>query len=149
MNFSDLEIAKNRLLEEGLTLVVVKDGKTIFDSGAHGISSFLEVIGKSADLVRGACVADKIVGKAVALLCSYGGVKAVYASVLSMVAKTTLEDDNVIVHWGKLVEIVQGKDETTVCPFEELARTISDPVEGYSRLRDLAESLRLRGTIIG
>jgi len=74
----DLEIAKERLNEEGLALSVVKGGEMIFESVSHGISGFLEAVERLEEKLEGASVADRVVGKAIALLCVYAKVRALY-----------------------------------------------------------------------
>jgi len=75
----DLELAKRKLKENGLTLAIVKDSKVLFESKSRGVSGFLEALNKLKEKMMGASIADKIVGKAIALLYVYAGVKAVYA----------------------------------------------------------------------
>lgn len=100
----DLEIAKRRLCGDHLTLSMVKNSRVIFESKTHGISSFLEAIERLGGRLRGASIADKVVGKAIALLCIYAGVKAVYAETLSKKAKPVFEKHKVYFEFSNLVE---------------------------------------------
>jgi len=93
--WEDLEYAKKRLHGKGLTLIIVKDFRVLFESKAHGVSAFLEALDKFGDKMRGTSVADKVAGKAIALLCVYAGVGAVYASTMSVKAKQVFENHNV------------------------------------------------------
>jgi len=133
----DLEIAKKRVNEKGLALSVVKDGEIIFESVSHGISGFLEAVEK----LEGASVADRVVGKAIALLCVYANVKAVYAMTLSKRAKVVLEKHAIHHELDNLVESILDIDKVGMCPFERLATEISDPAEAYERLKALQRSL--------
>ncbi|NWG10781.1 DUF1893 domain-containing protein [Candidatus Bathyarchaeota archaeon] len=138
----DLDIAKQRLKENNLTMSIVKNGKTIFENSSHGISGFLEAIEKRSDTLKGASVADKITGKAIALLCVYSKVKAVYAVILSKKARTLLEKYKVYHEWNKLVENILDTSGTDKCPFEKLADEISDPENAYGKLKALQVSLK-------
>ena len=140
----DLEIAKKRLGQKGLRLSVVKDTEIIFESALHGISGFLEAIEKLQDELEGASVADRVAGKAIALLCVYAKVKAVYAMILSKMAKAVLEKHAVYYELDNLVESVLDIDKVETCPFERLATEISDPAEAYERLKALQQSLSTR-----
>ena len=138
----DLEIAKKCLSDRGLTLCIVKDGERVFESGLHGVSRFLEAVDQCGGQLNGASVADRVVGKAVALLCLYANVNAVYARVLSEKARTLFERNKIRVEWSSLVEsILDAKGEGT-CPFEHLVSGISDPREAYTRLKALHCSLK-------
>ena len=140
----DLEIAKKRLSEKGLRLSVVKDNEIIFESVLHGISGFLEAVEKLGDKLEGASVADRVAGKAIALLCVYANVKAVYAMILSKMAEAVFEKHAVYHELDNLVESVLDIDKVETCPFERLATEISDPAEAYERLKALQQSLSTR-----
>jgi len=138
----DLEIAKKRLDEESLTLSIVKDGKVVFETVSHGVSGFLEAIEKLGEGLEGASVADRIAGKAIALLCIYAKVKAVYAIILSKGAKTVFEKYAVYHEWNNLVENILDIDKAGICPFEKLATKISNPNDAYRKLKSLQNSLK-------
>ncbi|MEM3673636.1 MAG: DUF1893 domain-containing protein [Candidatus Bathyarchaeia archaeon] len=145
MTLQELEIAKSRLKGENLTLSIVKDGKVLFETASHGVSGFLEAIEKCGTHLEKASVADRIVGKAIALLCVYAKVRAVYAVTLSKKAKTVLEENSVHHEWENLVENILGVDGKNVCPFEKLADEIPNPNEAYRKLRALQQSLKREG----
>lgn len=146
MEKQDLTLAKKRLAEEeSLTLTIAKKGKIIFETYSHGISGFLEAIERLGDTLRGASVADKVVGKAIALLCVYKNVKMVYAATLSKRAKAFFEKHGVYHEWDELVENILNFKKTGICPFEKLATEISDPNEAYKRLKALQNSLKHGG----
>jgi hypothetical protein len=138
----DLEAAKKRLHERKLTLCITKNGETIFETTSHGISGFLMAIQTLENKLEGAYVADRVVGKAIALLCVYAKIKGVHASTISKKAKQLLEENTVHVEWENLVENVLDPNKTTTCPFEKLAAKTSDPEEAYSKLKTLQDSLK-------
>jgi len=142
MSLQDLANAKRRLGEKRLTLCLVKDGKIIFETDSHGISGFLEAVEKFGLRLERVSVADRIAGKAVALLCVYAKVKAVYARTLSKEAKRVFEENHVYHEWDYLVEQILGTDNSEICPFEKLAANISNPSRAYKRLKALETSLK-------
>ena len=134
LNMKDLDVAKNRLNEAGLTLVIVKDENVIFESKLHGVSSFLEAIERFDDQLENSSVADRVVGMSVALLCAYSHIKAVYGETLSRRAKTLLEENGVCSESTSLVERILNAERTGVCPFEQLVRRIRNPKVAYRKL---------------
>ena len=134
MNMKDLDVAKNRLNEAGLTLVIVKDENIIFESKLHGVSSFLEAIERLEDQLENSSVADKVVGMSVALLCAYSHIKAIYGETLSRKAKTFLEENDVYSESTALVEKILNAEKTGTCPFEQLVQRIRNPKVAYRRL---------------
>lgn len=137
----DLQIAKDGLYEKGLTLSIVKNTETLFESNSPGISGFLEAIEQLQSKLENASVADRVAGKAIALLCVYARVKAIYAKILSKKGKAVLQRYAVYHEHDSLVEAILDVGRLKSCPFEELAGTISDPYEAYKRLKILQDSL--------
>lgn len=138
----DLEKAKRCLNANDLTLSIVKNGEILFETSSKGISGFLEAYEKLGDVLKGASVADKVVGKAIALLSIHAKVHGIYAEILSKSAKSVLEKYEVYHEWGGLVENILNIDETDICPFEKLAQEISNPKEACRKLKVLQNSLK-------
>ena len=139
---SDLDLAKGELYEEKLTLVIVKNGCVLFQTDSHRISGFLDAIEKCGSSLEGASVADRVIGKAVALLCVFAKVKEVYASVLSRKAQAIFKDNKIGCQWKELVENVLDANKTGMCPFEKAAADISKPEEAYRAFRLLRERMK-------
>lgn len=138
----DIEIAKNQLYDKHLTLVIVKNGQILFQTDSRRISGFIRAIDECGAQLSGASVADRVAGKALALLCVYAGVKAVYAEVLSQKAKKLFQEYTVGSEWRQLVDNVLDVNKADVCPFEKAAENISDPKESYVAFKNLLEKMR-------
>lgn len=109
-------------------------------SESAGIRPMLDWIGKKTDL-RGFEAADRIVGKAAAMLFVYAGVKKVYAEVLSRPGRRYLEENGVSVCWGTLTERIVNRRGDGLCPMEETVLDIADASEAYLALKAKAEEL--------
>jgi uncharacterized linocin/CFP29 family protein len=132
----DVEIAKRQLLEKGFSLVIVKDEKILFETRQSGVSGFLSAIEElDRENLHRASVADRIVGRAAALLCVYCGVKAVYAVILSDGGKRVLKENDVALEFENLVPSILNRQKTGTCPFEKIVSTISDGEEAYEKLK--------------
>jgi len=139
---TDLDVAKHRLYEESLTLVIVKNGKAVYETRSHRISGFLEAIDTAGEEIRDSSVADRVIGKAVAMLCVYAKVKRVYAVVLSRQAQTVFEKHKIAYKSEQLVENVLDSNKTDTCPFERVAADISSPKEAYLAFKILHQNLK-------
>ena len=64
----DIELAKQILNNENKTIVIVKDGKVIFTSENKGIKPVCEAFNELKDELKGSSAADKVVGKAAAMI---------------------------------------------------------------------------------
>jgi hypothetical protein len=139
---SDLDKAKSRLYSEELTLSIVKNGEVLFETGSHRISGFLGAIEQLGVMLEGASVADRVAGKAVALLCVYAKIQEVYGEILSRKAKVVFEENGISHEWKTLVDNVLDLNKSGVCPFEKAAADISDPEAAYKAFKALQESLK-------
>ena len=138
----DLDIAKSRLYKKKFTLVVVKNGKVFFETRSHRIAGFLSAIEQLGATLKGATVADRVAGKAVALLCVYAGISNMYAGVLSRKAKAVFEEYGISCEWKELVDNILDLNRNGVCPFEKAAAYISDPKQAYAAFKKLLKSFK-------
>jgi formylmethanofuran dehydrogenase subunit E len=130
----DLKTAKNRLTNNNVNLCIVKGGKILFESRSHGVAGFLKAVEKHEGKLKGSCIADKIVGKAIALLCVHFNIGAVYADTLSRPAKAIFERFSLYSEYGNLVDNVLDAKRTSLCPFERLVKNVLDPDDAYRKL---------------
>ncbi len=139
---TDLEIAKNKLQTEELTLAIVKNGQLLFKTKKHRIEGFLEAIETFRNSLEGSSVADKVVGKAIALLCVYAKVSAVYAKVLSKEAKNVLEKHKINYEWSMIANEILNLKKNQTCPFEIKAKNMTDPSKTYFELKSLLSQFK-------
>ena len=141
MNDQDLELAKLKLIDEELSLVVVKKGKVVFETKKQGVSGFLRAIEKMHQKLFNASVADKIVGVAAAMLCVYSEVSSVFALTVSEGGIKVLEENNIECLYENKVSNILNRDKTDVCPFEKTALSSETPEEAYVKLNSLASQM--------
>ncbi len=138
----DLELSKKELYSKQLTLAIAKNGQVLFETDSHRISGFIHAIDTLGILLKDASIADRVAGKALALLCIYAGIREVYAEVLSKKAKVLFEENNVVCQWENLVDNVLDLNKSGMCPFEKAAAEISDPKDSYSAFKALLEKMK-------
>ena len=81
-----------RLEDEGLNLVILKEGEVLYSSREEGLVSLIDAIDNvGLMMLVNSTVVDKVVGKASALLISYFKAKEIYAQLLSKRAIAVLE----------------------------------------------------------
>lgn len=137
---TDLEIAKTELYEEDLTLAIVKNGSLLYSTKSHRISGFLDAIEKCGENLQDASLADRVAGKAIALLYAYAKIKEVYAAVLSRKAHEIFKQNKIACHWNALVDNVLDQSRAAMCPFEKAAAEISDPQKAFHTFKTMQES---------
>ena len=104
----------------------------------------MKAIADNANLV-GYAVADKIVGKAAAMLLVKLGVSAVYGEVAS-VGGVEFCAHGVEVSYGSLVPYIVNRDKTGCCPMEQAVKDATDVEVGYRLLAETCQILQKRNT---
>ena len=127
----DLEKAKSILRDGGYTCVLCK-GDTLHTSAHRGVRPLLELLETD---VSGFCAADKVVGKATALLYCLLDVKAVHAQVISLAALQVLQNSPIAVTWDTQVEYIKNRTGDGRCPMEQATEGIGDPQEALVAIR--------------
>lgn len=137
----DLELAKLRLKNQDLSLVIVKKGKVIFETRKQGITGFLEAIETFDKNLVSSSIADKIVGVAAAMLCVFAGISSVFAITISESGIKTLEENNIAYEFKKKVSNIMNRDKTDVCPFEKIAMNTVDSENAFKKLKSFSNQM--------
>jgi len=132
---SDLEIAKKELKENNLNLVIAKYGKIIFSTDEDGVRGLVRAIDNYARDMYGSSVADTVVGKAAAMLCSYAKVSSVYGGLMSINGRNFLIRRGIDSEYEKLVEEILNRERRDICPFERLVKDCNDVREAYGKIK--------------
>ena len=136
----DITKAKT-ILESGNTCVLVK-GKMSFTSKRNGIVPMVKFLNDEIGL-EGFSVADKIVGKAVAMLFVLAKVKEVYAEVLSKTEISVLEANGISYSYKILTDNIINRQGTGLCPMEETVKDIFDCKQAYEKIKVKLASLNI------
>ena len=124
------------LHSEGLTLVVKSGDGTIHRFTQRGVKDLLTLVTTAPEVLHSAIIADKAVGKAAAACMVQGGVKQVWADVMSEPAMTLLRAFRVEAECGTLVDHIINRAGTDWCPMERLSREIDDPATIIQKIQD-------------
>ena len=131
---TSLDIAISLLRLDSSSIVLVKDSKVVYESKAKGIVPYVEAIESLGHSRRGAALADRIAGRAVALLSAYIGVNLVYAETISEGALDVFVNHKIPCKYDKKVPMILNRDKTNQCPFEQAVSDLDDPQEAFRRL---------------
>jgi len=133
---ADLNVAKQRLSQKNLSIVIAKNSRVLFETESHGINGLLKAIKQLQENMTGSSVADRIVGRAAALLLVYSGVVAVFAVTASDSGIEVLKNNHVFLEFERRVSRILDSKRVDVCPFEKLVAKFSDPEEAYEELKN-------------
>lgn len=92
--------------------------------------------------MKGAAIADKVIGKAAAALMILGGIKTVYADVISTPALALLRNANIEVAFGKEVPFIENREKNGWCPLESACYTLNSVMEIYPEIQKFITKIR-------
>lgn len=142
---TDLEKAKSMLADD-CNLAVVKGG-SVSRFSESGIKALLGIAESNKELLDGASVADKIVGRAAAFIMISCGVKEVYAGVMSKGAAALFAVHGVPCSCATLTDRIINRAGTDICPMERAVLSVPDsaPDEAVAALRSAFANMRSGG----
>ena len=121
---------------------VVKKEDTVLHSTARGIAPLLGWIDANPDTLKGAVLADKVVGRAAAMLMVYSGISQVYAAVISKPAAECFEKHKIAYCYEKQVDYIVNRAGDGMCPMEQCCLNITSPEEAYHALKEKLAQMR-------
>lgn len=134
-----LEKAKKLLAENNYTCVLCKDD-AVLSSTKKGVAPLMEWIRANTDL-SGFSAADKIVGKAAAMLYVKAKISAVYAPVMSKAATEVFKKYNIYFEYETLTDSIINRLGTGICPMEQAVKNTNSPDEAIQAIRIKMEEL--------
>jgi L-lactate utilization protein LutC len=117
----EIDIAKKLLNDENLNLAIVKDSKIIFKSTDRGIKPLYTAINEIREKLSGCSIADRVTGKAAAMLCKHGDIKELHTKLISENAINILKETSIIFNYDELTPFIKNRDKTGMCPIESLS----------------------------
>ena len=139
---NSLETAKKTLAEGGYTCVVASGGQVIFTSTDRGVKPLVEYYHRFGKAHKeDAALADKVIGRAAALLAILAGITQLYAGVISIPALKELEKAGIPAGCETKAEAIRNRAGTGLCPMEQLSQGVTTPEEMLARVEKfLAEA---------
>lgn len=137
-----LKLLQEKLNKENYTLIADKNGE-YYTSYSRGIAPILDPMQDDQSFFKGAIVVDKVIGKATAMLLILSGVEFIYAYVLSQKAMEILEQYHVPFEYRKLVDYIENRDQTGMCPMEATVYDINDLNEAFEALILKQQALKM------
>ena len=133
MEKSPLNRAKSLLKSTDSTLCVVS-GEGIFTSQERGVKPLLYLLKEKKGFLKGASVADKVIGKAAALLMVLGKIKEVHTLIISEPAIQVFENHKIKYFYDEKVNHIINRAGDGLCPMESLCLDIDDPREALTKI---------------
>ncbi len=137
-----LSSARTLLEENRVTSVVIQNNQIIKTEYARGIAPMIALY--DSGLLDGSVVADKIIGKAAAMILSLGGVREVYGEVMSKSAEEWFREHRIPCSYATLTDQIENRTQTGMCPMEQTVKNLTDEAEALTALRKKLSELTLK-----
>ncbi len=134
------------LRSDGHTLVVSSQEIRCFNG--RGVKDLLRLLREEPEMLHGANVADKVVGKAAAALMVLGRVNEVYAEKISVSAVALLAKHDIILQYSERVPYITNRDGTGLCPLEQACGSLSEPEDIFYAIQRTLEKMKLNSKTI-
>lgn len=142
MDATDLDLARALLIANKDTTLVAVRGDEIVVCRDRGVKPLLKMVAEGRSL-KGFSVADKVVGKAPALLYAVLGPEAVFSPVMSWTGRAVLLAAGIFVSHDVLVPHISNRAKSGQCPMDESVTNIWEPYEAVSVLEERARQMAL------
>ncbi len=137
---TDIEKAREMLKNADYTCVLCRDN-VVYTSEKRGVVPVFEKLEQKTDL-KDFSAADKVVGKAAAMLFHLAGISVLYGEIMSSAAKEYLEKTDIEFSYGVLTDRIINRTGDGLCPMETAVSGISDPDEGLKAIKNKLIELR-------
>ena len=129
----NIEEMKSLLNQDDIVCIVSK-GDHVLTSNLKGIRPWVKWLRECPELLEGAFVVDKVVGKAAAMLMIVSKVKTLYTPVMSENALQYLTDQKIDFSYERTVAYIKNNEKNGLCPMEQTVIDIDDAHQGYQLL---------------
>lgn len=138
--------AVNLIGEDRAACIVIKDGVIVRSETGRGVAPVIRLC--ESGVLRDADVVDKVVGKAAAMVMTFGGVRTCHAVTISRPALEWLERHRVRTEYDVCTEYIVNRTGDGMCPMEQTVEELEDDRDIIAILKQkLAELQRIKGEL--
>lgn len=131
-----MEELKKRLEREDVRGVVRAANGEIREFHRQGVIDLFTLLTEEPQMLLGAQIADRVIGRGAALLMVKGRVQEVFAYVISKQALDILQQAGIPTTYATLQPHIINRAGTDICPVEKLTASTDDPDEAYELIKE-------------
>ena len=131
-----LEEVKEILHQKNASLVVAYENGKIKEYYQDRIKDIKDILKENKNALKGAIIADKVIGKVAGSILALAGVKEIYTDVISKYAIPILEENHIKYEYKEKVEYIINQTKTGMCPMENKYKDEVNIHKIYSEIID-------------
>jgi ferredoxin len=129
-------------LDAGRLSCVISNNGEVTTYRQSGVQDLYDLLSDGGDKLKGALVADKIIGRGAAAMMVLGGVKAVNTHTISTPALQMLRNGGVKVYFDTEVDYIENRRKTGQCPLDSRLQNLTAPKECWPVIQQFVADLR-------
>lgn len=110
----------------------------------RGVADLLWLLDNEPDILNGARVADKVIGRGAAALLILGKVSEIHADVISQSAFDLLKQYHIATSYSTIVPHIINRAGTGQCPVETLCQPYHRPEEMLPHIRTFIQQMNVK-----
>jgi hypothetical protein len=122
-------------------LAIVKEKKVVFSSTEKGIKPLFKAVMENKEVLKDSSIADRVTGKAAAMICVFAEVKIVHTKILSENAVEAFLKSPILYECEESTPYIKNRDKTGMCPIEKLSLDTDDINILLSRISNFLDNL--------
>lgn len=130
------------MLHTGGYSCVIANGEEIRTFTQRGVADLYDLLTMEPEFMKGAIIADKVVGKGAAALMILGEIKELYTDVISTKALELFQKSEVKVDFTQEVPFIWNRNHTGWCPVETMCSEENSAENILPLIRDFLERMR-------
>lgn len=127
-----------------LGIVQTRNGR-IIEFHRRGVIDIFELSEREPDVLNGASVADKVIGRGAALLLVRGKVANIYARLISCGAIDVLKHGGITLEYDEVAEVIRNRKGDGQCPVERLTSMTNNPDKAFMLIKSFMERMKAQG----
>ena len=131
-----LEEVKEILHQKNASLVVAYENGEIKEYYQDRIKDIKDILKENKNALKGAIIADKVIGKVAGSILAVSGVKEIYTDVISEYAIPVLEEHHIKYEYREKVQYIVNQTKNGMCPMENKYKDEVNIYKIYSEMID-------------
>ena len=131
------------MLHEGGYSCVIRNGNEVRTFTMRGVADLYFLLKNDKNFLKGAFIADKVVGKGAASLMVLGGISGLYTDIISSQALPLLRQAGIQVNFGKEVPHIINRAKDGWCPIETLCKNAATAQECFPLIEEFVQRMNI------
>jgi len=123
-------------MTDNITCTVIQGDQT-YVSDLPGLRPLMNWLHQSPEIFEGSYVIDKVVGKASAMLLTYGGARKIHGKLMSRPADEFLTAHGIEHTYDVMTDYILNQDQSDMCPMEKRVKDLKEPEEAFAALKPI------------